>query len=187
MNDTPAISAKGLSKTFRVGLRGRRVEALRGLDLTVHRGELYGFLGPNGAGKSTTIKILTSLIFPTSGEARVLGDSPGSAAMKARLGYLPESPVLYEHLTGGELLAYYYDLFSLPRKSRKERVAGLLHTVGLDAHFADRFRAACRHLLAAPSRFDPILKPENPQRNDHINISRPDAEVQHVALQPWLF
>ncbi|MFN0061985.1 MAG: ABC transporter ATP-binding protein [Myxococcaceae bacterium] len=127
-----AIECKGLRKVFQLGFwMNRRVEALAHLDLTVLRGEVFGFLGPNGAGKSTTIKILTRLIRPTSGEATVLGAPPGDPRTEQRVGFLPENPVFYDHLTGRELLAYYAQLVRLPRPQRAARIAELLDLVGL--------------------------------------------------------
>jgi ABC-2 type transport system ATP-binding protein len=71
------------------------VEALRGVTLSVERGEIFGLLGPNGAGKTTTIKILMGLLFASSGRAELLGAPAGDRAAKARVGYLPENPYFY--------------------------------------------------------------------------------------------
>jgi ABC-2 type transport system ATP-binding protein len=128
----PVIECRGLKKTYRLGfLFNRKVEALSGLDLSVRKGEVFGFLGPNGAGKSTTLKILTRLILPTAGEARVLGRAPGDEQAAARLGFLPENPVFYDHLTGRELLDYYARLVRVPSAQRKQRITTLLEEVGL--------------------------------------------------------
>jgi beta-exotoxin I transport system ATP-binding protein len=98
---TPAIETSGLSKTYRGG-----VQALVGLDLTIERGEVFGFLGPNGAGKSTTIRLLLDLIRPTVGSARLLGRDSRAAGVAARrhVGYLPGDLRLYDRLTGREQL-----------------------------------------------------------------------------------
>jgi ABC-2 type transport system ATP-binding protein len=129
---TPAIECRGLRKVYRLGFwMNRRVEALHHLDLTVMRGEVFGFLGPNGAGKSTTLKILTRLIKPTSGTAKVLGAEPGNPAVQERVGFLPENPVFYDHLTGRELLQYYAKLVHMPAASHAPRVRTLLEEVGL--------------------------------------------------------
>ena len=88
------LKTEGLRKTFKVGFWGREVTALEGLDLEVKQGEVFGFLGPNGAGKTTTIKMLMGLIYPTSGQAWLFGRPIGDQESKARLGFLPESPVL---------------------------------------------------------------------------------------------
>ena len=85
MPDQPALSVRGLTKSY------GKVQALRGVDLEVGRGEIFGFLGPNGAGKTTTIRCLLDLIRPDAGEARVLGLDPQAepVAVRARTGYLP--------------------------------------------------------------------------------------------------
>jgi ABC-2 type transport system ATP-binding protein len=85
MNDTPVIYARGLQKSY------GSLQALRGVDLEVRRGEVFGFLGPNGAGKTTTIRCLLDLIRPNGGELRVLGLDPqkNSITVRARTGYLP--------------------------------------------------------------------------------------------------
>ncbi len=100
-----AIEAVGLVKRY--GRGHDATTALTGLDLTVDRGEVFGFLGPNGAGKTTTIRLVMDLIRPTSGSLRVLGTDPrGAAATRARIGYLAGDFVVNGRQTGRELLAY---------------------------------------------------------------------------------
>jgi ABC-2 type transport system ATP-binding protein len=98
----PAIETVGLSKDYGSG-RG-----LFDLDLTVERGEVFGFLGPNGAGKSTTMRLLLDLIRPTSGAARILGQEVGrdAVAIRRRVGFLPGELALYPTLRGVEMLEY---------------------------------------------------------------------------------
>jgi ABC-2 type transport system ATP-binding protein len=86
--------------------------ALDGLDLTVHRGEVFGFLGPNGAGKSTTIRLLLDQLRPTAGTAEVLGAAPaaGGAALRARIGYLPGELAMSGRSTAGDLLNHLADV-----------------------------------------------------------------------------
>lgn len=135
--DAPAIEVRALSKIFRDFWRRPRVQALRGLDLDVRRGEVFGLLGPNGSGKSTAIKLLLGLLHPSAGTVRVLGRRPDDVAVKARIGYLPEESNLYRHLTARETLDFYGRLFDLPAGARHERTARLLARVGLGAA-ADR-------------------------------------------------
>jgi ABC-2 type transport system ATP-binding protein len=128
----PAIEILGLEKTYRVGFwRKRPKRALHPLQLTVEDGEVFGFLGPNGAGKTTTLKLLMGLVFPTSGSARILGHEWTDPQVKAQIGFLPEQPYFYDHLTAHELLEYYGQLSGVPAKDRKRRVEEVLQRVGL--------------------------------------------------------
>ncbi len=101
-----ALMMEGMTKSY------GRVRALRGIDLQVRRGEIFGFLGPNGAGKTTTIRCLLDLIRPDAGTARVLGIDPqvNPVAVRARTGYLPGELQLEDNLTGEQQLRYLNDL-----------------------------------------------------------------------------
>ena len=125
------LTAEGLTKVFKVGFWGRRITVLEGLNLEVHRGEVFGFLGPNGAGKTTTIKILMGLIYPTAGRATLLGRPIGDNQAKSRLGFLPESPYFYDYLTAAEFLQFYGHLFGLRGALLEQRVTELLDLVGM--------------------------------------------------------
>jgi ABC-2 type transport system ATP-binding protein len=128
----PAIEILGLEKTYSVGFwRKRPKRALHPLQLTVEDGEIFGFLGPNGAGKTTTLKLLMGLVFPTSGSARILGREWTDPSVKAQIGFLPEQPYFYDHLTAHELLEYYGQLSGVPAKQLKQRVEQVLEKVGL--------------------------------------------------------
>ena len=128
----PAIEILGLEKTYSVGFwRKRPKRALHPLQLTVEDGEIFGFLGPNGAGKTTTLKLLMGLVFPTAGSARILGREWTDPSVKAQIGFLPEQPYFYDHLTAHELLEYYGQLSGVPAKQRKQRVEQVLGQVGL--------------------------------------------------------
>jgi ABC-2 type transport system ATP-binding protein len=127
------IEIENLTKDYEVGFwRKRRVRALDDLSLNVKRGQIFGFLGGNGAGKTTTIKVLMSLLFPTSGTARILGTNIADFKMHSRIGYCPENPYFYDYLTAAELMNYFGELFGLDAGRRKERSAALLTGVGLD-------------------------------------------------------
>ena len=121
----------GLTKEFRLGLSRRRSVAVRGLDLDVEQGEIFGFLGPNGAGKTTTIKILMGLIYPTGGTAWLLDREIGDVAIKSQIGFLPESPYFYEYLTGEEFLKFYGQLFGLGGLTLSKKIDQLLEMVKL--------------------------------------------------------
>jgi ABC-2 type transport system ATP-binding protein len=118
----PAIHAAGLTKRF------GRLTAVDHLDLTVNRGEVYGFLGPNGSGKSTTIRMLCGLLLPTGGEIDVLGcQIPRDAeALKRRIGYMTQRFSLYEDLTVEENLSFLAAVHELSRAAARKRIAELL-------------------------------------------------------------
>jgi ABC-2 type transport system ATP-binding protein len=127
-----AIQTEALTKHYSVGFwRPRPYLALEGLTLSVARGEVFGFLGPNGAGKTTTLKLLMQLIYPTSGTAHILGHPVGTPAVKRRIGYLPENPYFYDHLTAEELLEYFASLFGYAGAERRQRATRLLDEVGI--------------------------------------------------------
>jgi ABC-2 type transport system ATP-binding protein len=131
------LRTEGLTKTFEVGLRRRRVNAVDDLTLSVQEGEIFGFVGPNGAGKTTTIKMLMGLIFPTRGKAWIFDAPIPSTESKRRIGYLPEHPAWYEFLTGREALRFFATLGQVPRGEAERRCEELLDLVGLTAA-ADR-------------------------------------------------
>ncbi|HVF57478.1 MAG TPA: ABC transporter ATP-binding protein [Pyrinomonadaceae bacterium] len=134
-----AVEINNLTKDYEVGFwRKRKVRALDGLTLKVERGEIFGFLGANGAGKTTTIKLLMRLMYPTQGEASILGRDVGDVSMHAEIGYLPEHPYFYDYLTAREFLEYCAELFGYTRGERKRRAAELLERVRLDAKSWDK-------------------------------------------------
>jgi ABC-2 type transport system ATP-binding protein len=124
----PAIEVRGLTKTFRGG-----AVAVDNLTFRVARGTFFGFLGPNGAGKSTTIKMLTGLLRPTSGDAMIegLALSRDPLAIKAQIGILPEELPLYERLTGEEYLLFAGRMYGLDRAECRRRTSELLEFLSL--------------------------------------------------------
>ena len=129
----PAIVACGLRKTY-----GEHV-AVRGVDLTIGRGEIVAFLGPNGAGKTTTIKMLTGLLRPTSGTAAILGHDiqADALAAKALFGYVPDTPNLYGKLKGWEFLRFMARLYRVPTAEAEARAVELLRLFDLTAAASD--------------------------------------------------
>jgi len=117
------IETEGLSKHY------QNKVAVKSVNLSVERGQIYGFLGPNGAGKSTCIKMLTGLVAPTSGKGQVLGKPLGDVSARKKLGYLPELFRYQEWMTGADLLNFHASLFRL--KKDPERNKRVLATVGL--------------------------------------------------------
>ncbi len=130
-DDALLVETRGLSKRY-----GSRVTAVSSLDLTIRRGEVYGFLGPNGAGKTTTLRMLLGLIRPSSGAATVLGESPGAPAGLARVGALVESPAFYPYLSGRDnlrVMAHYSGV-------TPGRVEEVLQQVELSGRAGDKFK-----------------------------------------------
>jgi ABC-2 type transport system ATP-binding protein len=107
-----AIEITELRKQF-TGKRMSKVDALKGLDLTIAAGEVFGFLGPNGAGKSTTIKLMMGLLRPTSGTARIMGMDASQAESRRHVGYLPENPAFYDYLSAEEYIAFVGSQFKM--------------------------------------------------------------------------
>lgn len=133
----PAIEVDSLVKDFAVGLRGLRLRAVDQLSLKVSAGEIFGLLGPNGSGKSTTIKVLLGLLEPTAGHCRIFGVSSAQVEARRDVGYLPESPYFYRHLTGRELVRFYGRLCGLGAPKLESRINEVLGVVAM-ADAADR-------------------------------------------------
>ena len=145
---TPAIRTRELTKDFPVGFwRPRPYRALDRLSIEVAPGDVFGFLGPNGAGKTTTLKLLMQLVFPTSGEAEILGRPVGDVSVRQRIGYLPENPYFYDHLTAEELLAYYASLFRIGPAERRQRVTSVLDRLGIGAERRLQLRKFSKGML----------------------------------------
>jgi ABC-2 type transport system ATP-binding protein len=135
--DTPSHPAAGddwIVET--VGLTKRYGEhlAVDGLDLRVRRGEIFGFLGPNGAGKTTTIRMLVGLVKPSAGSITVDGLDLASQPIeaRARMAYLPDTPYLYDKLTGREFVHFVAGLYRVPPEQAARRTAELFPLFGLD-------------------------------------------------------
>src|SRR6266542_2066429 len=136
-----AIRTRGLRKVFSGKV------AVRNLTLDVPRGEVFGFLGPNGAGKSTSVKMLLGLVFPTSGEAQILGRPVGDVKARRRVGFLPEHFRFYDWLTPTELLKLHGRLYGMSHAKLRERVPVLLDLVGLTPHRDKRLRDFSKGML----------------------------------------
>ena len=128
------IEIRGLVKTFRDFWLRPLAAALKGIDLTVAPGDIFGLLGPNGSGKSTTIKLVLGLLRPTAGTIRLFGLPPRDRRARARLGYLPELSYLHPFLTARETIRYYAGLSGLDGKTARVRTDELLERMGLAAN-----------------------------------------------------
>jgi ABC-2 type transport system ATP-binding protein len=149
---TLAIEARGLRRTYRTRtgwLNPRRIEidAVRGVDLEVRRGELFGLLGPNGAGKTTTIKMLNTLLIPTAGTARVCGYDvvTHTREVRRRIGYVfGGDRGLYDRLSALDNLRYFAELYAVPAARQKQRIGELLELVGLTGRERERVEGYSR-------------------------------------------
>src|SRR5205085_5064962 len=149
---TPVVEVRDLRRTYRTttGILRRRsldIEAVRGVSFEIAEGELFGLLGPNGAGKTTTIKMLITLLLPTSGSARVLGlDVVRDAReVRRRIGYVfGGERGLYERLPALDNLRYFAELYGVPPRDQKRRIAELLDLVGLTGREKERVEGYSR-------------------------------------------
>jgi ABC-2 type transport system ATP-binding protein len=154
----PAIETENLTKEYPHGfLNLKKRTSLEGLNMQVEMGEVFGFIGPNGAGKSTTIKLLMRLIFPTAGNARILGKPISDIEMHREIGYLPEQPYFYDYLTAAELLDYFARIHDLPSADRKERVQRMLKKVGLETAGKIQLRKYSKGMLQRVGMAQAIL------------------------------
>ena len=148
----PVVEAENLRRTYRTATgtfrrRALDVEAVRGVSFEIGEGELFGLLGPNGAGKTTTIKMLITLLIPTSGSARVLGRDVVADAtwVRARIGYVfGGDRGLYERLSALDNLRYFAELYAVEPKVQRTRIAELLELVGLAGREKERVEGYSR-------------------------------------------
>src|SRR3954468_13729786 len=146
------IEAVDLRRTYRTttGVLRRKpltVDAVRGVSFRVERGELFGLLGPNGAGKTTTIKMLITLLLPTSGHAQVLGHDVVEHAreVRRRIGYVfGGDRGLYERLSAYDNLRYFAELYGVSGHRQRERIAEVVELVGLAGREQERVEGYSR-------------------------------------------
>ncbi|MFN5223781.1 MAG: ABC transporter ATP-binding protein [Bacteroidota bacterium] len=134
MEKLPVLEVRGLRKSF------QDFEAVKGVDFTVYQGDIFGFLGPNGAGKSTTLRMVTSLINPSSGDIRIFGLplSTNREHILSRMGILVEKPDLYGFLSGYENLGMLSSLNG--KRASRQRIDEVIHMVGLQGREQDKVR-----------------------------------------------
>jgi ABC-2 type transport system ATP-binding protein len=146
------IDVTDVRRTYRSrsGVFSRRAivtEALQGISFEVERGELFGLLGPNGAGKTTTIKILTTLLLPTSGSVRVLGLDPVTqhTQLRRRIGYVfGGDKGLYDRISALDNLRFFADVYRVPLRAKQARIEELLEMVGLRGREQERVETYSR-------------------------------------------
>ena len=127
----PAVAVHNLTKVFPIPFRRTKVVAVRGLNLEVAPGQVYGLLGPNGSGKSTTLKIILGLVSPTAGRTKIFGRDSREVGSREAVGFLPENPYFYKYLTGEETLRFYGKLCGIRGRKLQARTDELLDLVGL--------------------------------------------------------
>src|SRR5437667_9764923 len=152
------VEALDLHRTYKthtgtIRRKTKEIEAVRGVSFAIERGELFGLLGPNGAGKTTTIKMLITLLIPTSGSARVLGYDVVKHAreVRKRIGYVfGGERGVYERLSGYDNLRYFAELYGVPGKVQKRRIEELLELVGLKGREQERAEGYSRGMKERP-------------------------------------
>jgi ABC-2 type transport system ATP-binding protein len=128
------LEITNLKKSFRSNFLIKKYRILKGININVEHGEIYGFLGPNGAGKTTTIKCILGLLFPDEGEIVINGQPSHSIAARGQIGFLPENPYFYDYLSASELLYFSASLFAIPAAIARDRIELLIKQVGLAGH-----------------------------------------------------
>jgi len=127
----PAISIKGLTKDFSVGMRGVKLRAVDDLNLEVGDNEIFGLIGPNGSGKSTTIKVVLGLLDASVGECQIYGKPSHTVAARHSVGFLPEAPYFYRYLSGRELVRFYARICGVSRGKIAKQVDEVIELVGM--------------------------------------------------------
>ncbi len=134
---THAVKVSGLTKVFKGTLVKGAFVAVQDVSFEVQAGEVYGLIGPNGSGKSTTMKVILGLLAPTQGTTSIFGKSSTEVASRRDVGFLPENPYFYKHLSGMETLLFYGRLCGLTGNALKSRAQEMLALTGLESA-ADR-------------------------------------------------
>src|ERR1700712_498566 len=125
-SDNLAIDLRDVTKVYK-----GNIHALRGIEMRVRRGEIFGLLGPNGAGKSTLVKIMMTVIRPTRAVGTILGNRVGDKSTLQKVGYLPENHRFPRYLTGRQTVEFFGALSKVDRVTRKRRAAQLIDLVGM--------------------------------------------------------
>jgi len=133
MVETPAaVEIRDLVKDFKTSFRLKPLRAVDGVSIRIMPGEVYGLIGPNGSGKSTTMKALLGLVAPTSGQCAIFGKDSLKVDSRNDVGFLPENPYFYKHLSGAETLRFYGKLCGLGGRKLADRIGELLALVDLE-------------------------------------------------------
>lgn len=141
------LEVRDLGKTFRSGFLRRPQRGIQGVSFSVEKGSVLAILGHNGAGKTTTINCILDLVHADTGEVRIFGIDHRDQRSRMNLGYLPERPYFFEHLTGRELLKFYADLLGVDAKAQPQMIDGVLEKTGMSAHAGRRLRKYSKGML----------------------------------------
>lgn len=183
----PAVEVKNLTKVFSTGSVGANVfkkgfsgisyvVAVDNLSFTVNPGEVYGLIGPNGSGKSTSMKVVLGLMAPTKGSAKVFGLDSGDIQARNDIGFLPENPYFYRHLSGEETLKFYGKLCGLKGAALKDRIDELLAMVDLEGARSRRLAGYSKGMLQRIGLAQAVI-----QRPRLVILDEPTAGVDPVG------
>ena len=136
-----------LRKSFRSGFLKRRLRGIEGVSFSVTRGSVFALIGHNGAGKTTTINCILDLVHADGGKVSIMGMDHRDPGSRTRVGYLPERPYFFEHLTGRELLQFYARLLGLPKNRRAARIDEVLEMVGITEFAGRRLKKFSKGML----------------------------------------
>ena len=151
------LHVDGVKKSFRGEMSFASREVLHGVSFSAGAGEILGFLGPNGAGKTTTIKIILNLLRPDSGSVQIFGKPFGNRSVMKRVGYLPENPYIYPHLTLSEFLRFCADLSDVPANVAASRIREAASLLGLEEQMNRRTKGFSKGMLQRAGLAQAIL------------------------------
>ncbi len=151
------LNVDGIKKHFRGDMSLAKREVLRGVSFHAREGEVLGFLGSNGAGKTTTIKVILGLIRPHAGSVTIFDRPPGDARAMARIGYLPETPYFYPHLSLTEFLGFCGGMSGVARADLPGRIDRVIEMVDLTPHRSKRLKTFSKGMLQRAGLAQAIL------------------------------
>lgn len=173
---TPAVEIRHLVKDFKTSFRRQNLRALDDVSIRIMPGEVYGLIGPNGSGKSTAMKALLGLVAPTSGDCAIFGKDSLKVDSRNEVGFLPENPYFYKHLSGKETLEFYGKLCGIRGATLKDRVAELLDLVDLTAASHRRIGGYSKGMLQRIGLAQALI-----QRPRLVILDEPTAGVDPIG------
>lgn len=152
-----AIDIANLSYQYRTDWAQRKVTAVSNVSLQIQKGEAFGFLGHNGAGKTTTIKCILGLVHPSSGSVKIFGRDGSDVKSRIGLGYVPEQPYFYDHLSVWETMSLYARLKEIPSSKIEAQVSSCLARLGLSSRHNSPMRSLSKGLMQRVAMAQAIL------------------------------